>query len=98
MSRQIGFAAGADRIILRTLHLLTHNFGLSFGFYQNCVESCWWNGDESVEVCFNNEQTTGFSKTPLQQPSTKITAKPNKSRAERLYCAFLFKQTVGIIV
>lgn len=72
MSRQIGSGAGADHVTLRTLHRWTPSFGLSFTFYQNCVEFRWWNGDKFVEVCFSNEQTAEFSKHRLNSPPPKL--------------------------
>lgn len=64
ISRQIGFTSGADHVILRT-----GSADASVGVeLQNSVQSRRWNGDESVEVCFNNDQTTGISKRHLNSP------------------------------
>lgn len=80
------------------LEPITLSWGLSISWQKRwgwvSERSCRWNGDQSVEVCFNNDQTTGFSKHHLNSPPLNY----SDSGAERLYCVSLFKQTVGIIV
>lgn len=49
---------------------LDMSFGLGFSFYQKCAQSPR-NRDESVEVCLNNDQITGFSKHYSNSPPPK---------------------------